>query len=231
MLYIANMLSAVLFTLLSIFYIVQLVISWRRGNQPLVVPRPNGSEGTTSVRSALPHFDGGLQNTIWAFLILGIFLPVVLASMGHVLPYLRKDDPFAIMYFICVAVITVIITLEFSYVHNLRNSAPEWTPFLLVGLVLDFTALLVFTLVVGHPNDWTDKPMSELLILAMLVTTVIAVLSSFVVLVLARTAGALHTGQIGFPDDLAADAPPGLTTSITDQSDGVSSATTDHDDT
>ena len=212
--------AAALFALLSTLYLIQLILSYWRAKVPVDAKRPDGTTGRISLTDALPHFDGGFQNTIWVFLILGIFLPIALTSLNDTVAVLGDSPPnepirtVPLLYFVYVSAITVIITLEFSYIHNLRNGAPEWIPFLLVAVVLDFTTLLVFAFVLRHPDTWTVAvaiqaetaettsvpfPMGPITQSAMLLTTVIAVLSSIVVLVLARAAGALHANQINFP--------------------------------
>lgn len=255
--------SVNLFLILFICYALQGVFSWLRAKASVSAIRPDGTEGETNLFSALRYFDDGLQNTVWVFLILGVFLPVILTSMNDVVPLLDNEEKTvtikgefiieekgsgemlkdintserdklidlvgtidtndileeaikgkfkivyplevnydifyqSVLFFTYISIISVIITLEFSYIHNLRNSAPEWTPFLLVSLVLDLTTLLAFILGVKHPDRWTEK-LTLVPQVMMLLTAVAALLSSFLVLVLSRTAGALHERQIDFP--------------------------------
>ena len=58
------------------------------------------------------------------------------------------------LYYVCLALIGVLITLEFSYLHTLRRSAAAWIPMLLSALVLDLITLLVFIFVIGNPHFW-----------------------------------------------------------------------------
>lgn len=96
------------------------------------------------------------------------------------------------VYHVCLTFIGVLITLEFSYVHTLRRSAPDWIPMLLSALVLDLITLLVLIFVVGNPDDWKGTPPATATQTAYAVATIAAFISSVVILVLARTAGALH---------------------------------------
>ena len=100
------------------------------------------------------------------------------------------------LYYICLTCIGVLITLEFSYLHTLRRSAPDWLPMLLSALVLDLIAMLVLIFVVGNPDDWKPNYPAATTLQAFLIATGIALLSSLLILVLARTAGALHDKQI-----------------------------------
>jgi len=111
----------------------------------------------------------------------------------------QKDEKYSaprptVEYFICLAIIVVLITLEFSYVHNLRESATVWIPMLLVALALDFATLLTFTFLVKPPDIW-EKNITGWAEAFMIITTVLALITSFMILVLARTAGALFDGK------------------------------------
>ena len=193
-----------IFAILAAFYLVQIFLTWNRAKIPAPAYTRSGVEGKISLFFALKHFDGGFQNTIWTFLILGIFLPVVLTSLSDVVPLLEPTNKAderqfsKTLYFVYISIISVIITLEFSYIQNLRNSASQWTPFLLVALVLDLTALLVFIFGIKHPETWATEP-AFFTQLMMFITSVAALFSSFLILILSRTAGALHDRQIEFP--------------------------------
>ena len=100
------------------------------------------------------------------------------------------------IYYLCLSFVTILITLEFSYLHSLRRSAPDWIPMLLSALVLDLIALLVLVFVVGNPTDWSYPHPQFLTRVAFGIATIVAVVSSVYILMLARTAGALHDGQI-----------------------------------
>ena len=107
----------------------------------------------------------------------------------------------ATIYFFCISAIVVLITLEFSYIHNLRRSATEWISVLQVALAVDIATLLTLAFLVGHPQEWTA--VSSITAAFMVTTTSAALLSSFTILLLARTEGALtdaghnpHVGEI-----------------------------------
>ena len=100
------------------------------------------------------------------------------------------------IYFVCISSIGVLITLEFSYLHSLRKSAPEWIPLLLSALVLDLVALILFVFIISHPQTWGINPPLFLTKVVAFVTTLIALGSSLLILIFARTAAALHDGQV-----------------------------------
>ncbi len=95
------------------------------------------------------------------------------------------------LYHLCLACIGVLITLEFSYVHTFRRSAPDWIPLLLAALVLDLITLLVLVFVVGNPADWRGAAPHKYTQLMYVVATCAALVSSFVILITARIAGLL----------------------------------------
>ena len=113
-----------------------------------------------------------------------------------------------LLYYVCLACVSVLITLEFSYLHTLRISASEWIPMLLAALVIDFMALLTLNFVVGNPNLWPavlDSQSSShnvvyhptfLTNISITIATIFAICSSLSILVLARAAGGLHDGKI-----------------------------------
>lgn len=209
------MFSTIAFVVLTIFYGIQLWLTWIRSGEQILAPTPSGKEKETTLRLALKCFDGGYQNTIWTFLILAIFLPIVLASISDVAPLLdiKQHDATKVdrntvqlprlpkvLYFLYVSGVCVIITLEFSYIQNLRRLAPEWIPFLIVAVVLDLTTLLVFILGVKHPHTWALEYPSPWTQWGMLLTTIAAVMSSAFILILSRVASALNSGQIDIPE-------------------------------
>ena len=207
------------------FHLVQIVIAIFRALESKEVNRSNGKKIQISLYESLKIFDGGLRN-IWAFFILVIFVPLFLTSMGNIDPVLevldmsesnascegaastngtvtcndrtdliRLNPRSSVLYFICLAMVGVLITLEFSYVHNLRNSATEWVPMLLVALALDFATLLALTFVLENPHEW-QAGLNWIVEIMMIVTTFLALLSSFMILVLARMKGALSDPRI-----------------------------------
>lgn len=212
--FVSSLTVAVLFAL-TVLYLVQGFLAIQRARLPFTVKRSDETQTETSLYQATLYFDGGYRN-LWVFFILAIFFPVFLASMADTLPFIDKFNnnidklnnnllegslPIKFLvprvpveYFICLAVIVVLITLEFSYVHNLRESAPAWISMLLVALALDFATLLTLTFLVKQPETW-KKTLNEWAEIFMLVTTLVAFFTSFIILVLARTAGAVSDGK------------------------------------
>lgn len=200
------------FLILCLLYAGHILFATKRIITPASARRPDGTEGRISIAQAMRYFDGGSSN-FWAFLILTLFLPIFLSSLSDVVPALDPDlnkidkayhELFIsslgtqIVYFISVVTISVLITLEFSYIHTLRRSVPDWIPMLLVALAMDFVTLLVFNFIVRHPNHWAVEP-STFTRLAMILAAIMAFVSSCLILISARTAAALNDGQVDFP--------------------------------
>ena len=100
------------------------------------------------------------------------------------------------VYYLCLSCISILITLEFSYLHTLRESASDWIPMILSALVLDLIALLGLIFIVGNPNDWVSARPTFVSQVSFGVVTFVAFVSSFFILILARTAGALNDNKI-----------------------------------
>ena len=127
----------------------------------------------------------------------------------------------ATIYHLCLATIGVLITLELSHVYHVRRSASEWIPMLIVAIGLDVLGLLILFGLVKNPSFWPNPQLgintvdaSQLLgeelrerldmavrhdgtlqgftLVFMGSTTLLAIISSFTILVLARTAAALR---------------------------------------
>ena len=104
----------------------------------------------------------------------------------------------SMVYYVCVTSAIVLMALEFSHVHMLRESARSWVPAIQTCLVLDIMILIVLGLVVLHPNSWSTQggfPSSTTIIL-MLITTFTSLYVTTVTLHYARVAGALHDRKI-----------------------------------
>ena len=208
----ANIVAVVVFIVLYALYTVQMFVAIRRASRPVSAKRRDGSKVSISILQAVSYFDGGLSH-IWPFLILTFCLPIFLSSISDVVPVLYpsldKIDESShqlfvsssgaqLVYFVSIVTISVLITLEFSYIYNLGQDVSEWRPTLLVALVLDLANLLVFNLVVRHPDQWIYSP-SALIQIGMVLAAGLAFSSTFLILIFARTAAALNAGQIDFP--------------------------------
>lgn len=199
-------LAITVFAILLSFYVLQIVIAITRSLAKEDVPSEDGSAASISLLEAATIFDGGYRN-IWTFFALVIFVPVFLTAMGDIIPLVSSQSIFenmsgqgaAVLYYMCVAIIGVLITLEFSYIHNLRRSAPEWISMLIVALALDFATLMSLHLFVQSPQIWVGPSVATAAMMG--ITTAGAMISTFTILVIARTAGALADGQIIVPSD------------------------------
>jgi hypothetical protein len=103
-------------------------------------------------------------------------------------------------YYGCVAIITVLITVELTLLFDLRNEGRRWQGMLVVALGLDVVSLFIFTTHIGHPRDWSTLS-STWTWVYMLVAGCSALASSFVIVLLSKSAneyvvdGAAPNGQ------------------------------------
>ena len=208
----AGNVTVVAFAVLFVLYATQIIVAASRARIPVLAKRQDGSEGRISIHQAAKYFDDGLLNN-WTFFVLVFFLPIFLSSISDVVPVLnpnleRIEDSYhqrfvssslsQVVYFMSIATISVLLTLEFSYINNLWKNASEWIPTLLAALALDFANLLVLNFFVQQPNQWTFTP-SAYTQSAMIMAAVLAFCATFLILICARTAAALNAGQIDFP--------------------------------
>ena len=194
----SDVLSPALFAALLLCYGVQAVIAIFKALEPTGYDR--NSTRDITLWAVARKYDGGIPN-MWTFFVLAIFGPVFLNAIGNMLPLISGGDILdrmsAALYFGCLAAIGVILTLELSYVHNLRKSAREWIPMLVVAIALDIIALLVFFLLVETPHAWPAREkLDDMTRLTMVMTTLLALCSSFLILIFARAAGALDDGKV-----------------------------------
>ena len=198
--------SITVFAALFLCYTVQAALAAIRAATKESVRGSDGEQRQVTLWQVVRIYDGGMAN-VWTFFILAIFSPVLLTGLGNILPFVQisthPDRLSAALYSLCLAAIGVIITLELSYVHNLRTSAKDWIPMLVVAIALDIITLVVFFSFVINPHQW-GVPLAPGTRTTMLSATVAAVMSSFMILIFARCAGALTDGQVSLP---AADAP------------------------
>ncbi len=200
---------AAVLTLITVFYFIQSLLSYRKAFSVQTVKTLKGTRRDTTLFEAMKYFDGGLSNSVWVFFILSFFLPIFLASMGNIIPVFHvtennssisdKIPPVtAALYYVYISLLIVLITLEFSYIHNLRKKSADWIPFLLVALVLDMATLLLFTFGIGTPSKLWVQTITQVM---MMFTSFCALTSTFFVLILARAAGALQDDEIKFPEE------------------------------
>ncbi len=161
------------------------------------------------VRDVLSSLDYRLSDT-WPFFLLAFLFPILLSSINDVVPVLYPElDRFnnnhlnsligrssaQILYFISVSTLSVLITLEFSYLYNIWKSTTDWFSVILTALGLDIICLLICIGVVRNPAWWNATPEWETL-WAMGIAVMISFYSTFRILLSARTAVALHDGHI-----------------------------------
>ena len=217
-----GILAGSLFLVLTVAYFIQASMAWRQAREYVQWP-DNQARSLTLVD--VVRFQNKWLRDVWTFVALAIFFPVVLNTLGNINGLATLEARIVslwsvLFYHGCVAAIGVIITLEFSYVYNLRRSANDWIPVLLVAIALDIGTLLVLFIVVGHPNSWrppiavgeavsmieqiagddSGRPVLAgpmfLTSVAMLATTFSAVVSSAMILIFARAAGAIADNNV-----------------------------------
>ena len=220
-LYAANLrdiLAGLLLFVLAMAYFVHGGIALSRARKR--VNWPDGLVRDVTLMDIVRFSDDDWAANAWIFAILTIFFPVLLNVMGNLHGALAVGTLgwSTLLYYACMAGVSVIIALEFSYVYNLRDSASNWTPVLLVAIVLDIVTLLVLFLVVDHPHSWarafsetqglrsetSNAAVAELqlagpstpTVLAMFLATGVALTSSAMIIVFARAAGAVVDGRV-----------------------------------
>ncbi len=179
-------------------YMVQLSIAISRGANENALTREDGVR--PPLFQCIGGFDGGPHN-LWVFVLLAFMFPVFLTSLVNIYPLFQGDGETSgfrptFLYYLCVSCVCVLMTLEFSYLHTLRNNARNWSAMMLAALVLDLMTLLVLLFLVQTPNDWAESLPSIWTQAAYCVATAAAVVSSLFILMLSRVAGAVFDGQV-----------------------------------
>ena len=90
---------------------------------------------------------------------------------------------------LCLSVIVVLITLELSQIHSLRDVSSQWTSMLIVASALDFATLLTIVYTVCTSDVYYVR-------FFMLLATAVAFLSTFYILAYARVSGARKSGKL-----------------------------------
>ena len=211
------------FGFLTLVYVGQIVWATLDAFKPIEVSKKKSRNSRRQVNllDCMKVFDGGFRDA-WVFFILAVMLPVFLTALVNLAPLFSGEraneitqiqatsTPSAatsewsgkLIYFMCVAFVCVLITLEFSYLHTLRQSASSgWIGMLLAALAIDVVDLLILIIMVQNPESW-QVSLSTPTKWAICIATFAAVVSSFWILVLARTSGALNDGKV---DDFVID--------------------------
>ena len=182
--------SVVLLGVLCLLYLVQLWFAGSHGRE-LLKDADYAYSDRVSLFKCLRHHDEGSRNN-YIFFVLVVILPVFLNSISDLLSLSGDEYPAQRWtYYLCVTTVGVLITLEFSFLHTLRRSAPDWLPILFSALALDLMTLLVLIVVVGIPDEWRSIP-GGVTMLVLVMTAVLALASSFLIIVLARASSAVR---------------------------------------
>ena len=204
--------STPFFAVLCALYVLQSVFAYRLSGQKRRVTGSDGTEFVIPVRVATFFVNGGISN-IWQFLILAVFVPVFFASLNSAVKLFKDADATALSFThaYCLSTIIVLITLEFAYIHSLRQKIESWVSMLLVALALDFATLMVFIFAIGDPTTISQngatangEPSADSLgfgttIMYLLVTTFFAFISTISTLLFAQTVAILADGKVDFP--------------------------------
>ena len=108
----------------------------------------------------------------WIFFIVAIFLPVMLSIIPDVFLVLENDEiseitedffltkaEFAvtsIMYYLCLSLIAILITIEASILMNFKYTAGVWIGMILASMILDITSFLILYSM-GDPLEKWNK--------------------------------------------------------------------------
>ena len=189
-------------------YCGQFTIATMRGLNEKTLTR-DGAE-RPPIFDCIGRFDAGPHN-LWVFVLLAFMFPVFLTSLVNIYPLFEAasgvtNENFRprFLYYLCVSCVCVLMTLEFSYLHTLRNSARGWSAMMLAALVLDLMTLLVLLFLVRTPLEWATKEPAVTTQAAFCVATAAAAISSLFILILSRVAGAVFDGQIELPEATSA---------------------------
>lgn len=196
--------SSIVIGLLICFYVAQIIIAFYQSTSVIGEIESDSTKTKITLFDCVWSYDGGMKN-IWVFFVLAIVLPVFLNSiseLNEIISHILSEEPVSTLtpylqrwlYYLSLAVVGVLITLEFSYIHMLRKSAPDWIAMLLSAIVLDFIYLLVLVFVVrsshvdkGEVGGWA--------FLSIFIATIIALASSLFILLLSRVSGAINDKQ------------------------------------
>ena len=200
------------FCILFILYVSQIYFSYHMSSRAQNTKPSDKEKIFVSVFNIFKYYKHGWHG-VWPFVILIFLLPVVLSSADNIVAILNSDiediedsaNIFSrIHYHFCVAAISVLITLEFSNIYNLIKKIPQWTPLLLVSLVLDILSLSTLIFVVQNPEQWDVHPgLSTQIFMAATVLT--ATFSSLHIFIFAKISEALYNGEIDIPEWLYPD--------------------------
>ena len=139
------------------------------------------------------------QFGVWSFIIMAFLFSFMLGAVPDIAnlvkavlsetaddgtPSVASDITPEVVYTICTAILTVLITVEFTYLSN----SPEqrvWQRMLVVALALDIVTLIVLSLFVFDPS-FRSSGLGVVSLSIMALTTTSALLSSFLTVACVR---------------------------------------------
>ena len=112
------------------------------------------------------------NNGPWIFLIVAIFLPVVLSVIPDIISMFANDNfkissgsfltetkfkTTGIIYYLCLSLIAVFITIEASILMSLKDIAGVWIGMILAAMILDITSFLILYGMGDPREEWDGK--------------------------------------------------------------------------
>ena len=143
----------------------------------------------------------------WVFLIVAIFLPVMLSFIPDAILISSRDtnvsipeDPVpsgvflsevkfriaGMMYYLCLSLIAVLITVEASILMNLKDTAGFWIGMVLVSTILDIASFLILYSMGDPLEKWNGQGFEAAGAVYFLLLAFFCTISSFLTIVFAR---------------------------------------------
>jgi hypothetical protein len=191
----SNEFVVLLLVIMSCLYVIQALLALARASaQKITTSRYEQQQpAATPPRTLLAEtFSWGEPFTrTWLATIAILAIPVLLTWLPS-LPHSHIDTPEErandiAAYFLCVSIITVLITVELTLLFGLRGQGTQWRAMLVTALGLDVVSLYLFTGYIQHPKLWHTTSTSWTWIY-MVMTGCLALASSFVIVLFSKSA-------------------------------------------
>ena len=200
----------IILSFMILLYLIQvlvaIVFSFKEGSKKTIeIDRVHGD---VEIRESVMYWtirDFRSSGGPWILFIVAIFLPVMLSYIPHTMLILPENriveagmtdvsvanfGTSALIYYICISIIAVLITVEASLLLSLRDIGGIWIAMLLASIIMDIISLF-FLNSMGSPFEWiTDKSYPAILgstTLFMSLLAFICFISSFVIIIFARS--------------------------------------------
>lgn len=155
----------------------------------------------------------------WVFLIVALLLPVMFTFIPDAMLVYDPPNPgltqilstnglehAASVYYFCIALLVVFITMEVSFLLNLRDIGGPWVPMLLAALAIDLISLYFFNRM-GNPLGWEGSSFEKGTTGFMFWVGVFCFLSSFMTILFSRAQREMVLEGLVSPSLVAAPPP------------------------